>query len=321
MDRVINTAHLPEHERFDFWRDEISKLHLQYDVQRIDRNLPFQAELKGAVLDDVIFGVACLSGVCGHRNAQHVAADSLDHYVLGIPVKQSIVMQDGVEYALSNNEMVLFDGARPLRYRHDHGQGGITLAIPRYLLETRLTHADIKGLRIAPLDHGIGLMLRSFFQTLPRVMESNPDASVRRGLAEQVVSLISLAFQASDEGIDRAKPTLSRQRFQAVKKFIDMHLQEPELNPEYIVSALGISRSYLYDLFRSNDFSFGEYVRVRRLALAAANLGNPIHYAHTITDIAVACGFNNLSHFSRCFSAQYGESPRAYRARMLNRER
>ena len=36
--------------------------------------------------------------------------------------------------------------------------------------------------------------------------------------------------------------------------------------------------------------------------------------ALTIGEIAISTGFYDVSHFYRCFTAQYGASPQAYRA-------
>jgi AraC-like DNA-binding protein len=113
------------------------------------------------------------------------------------------------------------------------------------------------------------------------------------------------------------KHSLSQLRFQAIKDFIGLHLHDAELSPDHLVQALGISRSYLYKLFVQYDFSFQEHIRTRRLAQIAAELRKPCMNKSSITDIALHYGFNNASHFSRCFTQQYGESPRNYRARML----
>jgi AraC-like DNA-binding protein len=317
MDQAISTVHLPEGERFDFWRDETTKQHLRYDIERLDHLLPFHAELRGAVLGELVFSLSCLSGVRGRRTGQHVAADSLDHYVLGIPLHQSWVQQGGREQVLTDNQMILFDGARPLAYEHGDNCGGIILTIPRYCLEARLADADAKGLRVAPLNHGIGSMVKAFFGALPDVLEDRPGMQVRETLAEQLISLIALSFTASDEGRERAGPSLAQLRFKAVQAFIDSHLEDADLSPEHIAAALGISRSYLYKLFELHHFSFQHDIRQRRLGMAAKELRNASRPERSITDIALACGFKNMSHFSRCFASQYGESPRAYRARML----
>ena len=317
MDKVVSTADLPEQDRFDFWREEIGKQHLQYDLDRIEWDTPFQAELQGAVLGEVIFSRSRLSAVRGRRTERHIANDSLDHYVLGLPVEQSIVVQDGIEYALAENEMVLFDGTRPLSYRHGDGRGGIMIAIPRHFLEGRLKNSEIKGPRVAPLDSGVGLMVRSYCQTLPAVVKSCPTADLREALAEQLIALVALAFEATEQSVEEVRPTLGRLRFQAVKDYIDGHSHEPDLSPDRVGKAMGISRSYLYKLFADHDFSFQDYIRGLRLNRAAADLRNPSLSASSITDIAVRAGFSNMSHFSRCFSRRFGEAPRAFRVRRL----
>ena len=94
MDQIIDTAHFPERDRFAFWQEVNSKRHLQYDIERLDPDMPFHAKLQAAILDDILFGMACLSAIRGHRSAQHIAKDSRDHYVLGIPTGQASIMQD-----------------------------------------------------------------------------------------------------------------------------------------------------------------------------------------------------------------------------------
>lgn len=318
MDQIVNVAHLSEQDRFDFWRDEVSKQHLKYDVDRIEWDTPFQAELQAAVLGEVLFSEARLSAIRGERTKQHIASDSMDHYVLAMPIKHSVIRQDSIDYVLGENEMVLFDGTRPLSYQHDDNCGGIMIAIPRHCLESKLKSAEVKGPRVAPLDYGVGLIVRSFCQALPDALKSNPDANIRQGLSEQLISLAALAFQASEQGMNDAQFTLSHLRFQAVKDFIDSHIQDPDLSPNTVVQAMGISRSYLYKLLASNDFSFQQYVRVRRLNRVATDLRNLSLRASSITDIAMGTGFSSMSHFSRCFTSQFAETPRSYRARMQN---
>lgn len=65
-----------------------------------------------------------------------------------------------------------------------------------------------------------------------------------------------------------------------------------------------------------NDYyrtSPGRWLTEQRLLLAKTNL---ITSKRTIQDIAFDCGFNNASHFSRVFKAQYAVSPTHYRNRM-----
>jgi AraC-like DNA-binding protein len=50
-------------------------------------------------------------------------------------------------------------------------------------------------------------------------------------------------------------------------------------------------------------------VRLRRAALSLASR------REKVIDLALDCGFNDISNFNRAFRAEFGVSPRAYRAR------
>jgi AraC-like DNA-binding protein len=56
-------------------------------------------------------------------------------------------------------------------------------------------------------------------------------------------------------------------------------------------------------------------VRKLRLARCAADLRSAASDGTGITDIAFRWGFNDSAHFSKAFRAEFGQSPRDYRAR------
>jgi transcriptional regulator GlxA family with amidase domain len=50
-----------------------------------------------------------------------------------------------------------------------------------------------------------------------------------------------------------------------------------------------------------------------RLQKARVMLGDPRRARLKISDIAFACGFNEVSYFNRCFRRRFGASPTQYR--------
>lgn len=50
-----------------------------------------------------------------------------------------------------------------------------------------------------------------------------------------------------------------------------------------------------------------------RLLKARAMLADPMHDALKISDLAFACGFNEVSYFNRCFRRRFGASPTQFR--------
>jgi len=66
-------------------------------------------------------------------------------------------------------------------------------------------------------------------------------------------------------------------------------------------------------LFESEDESFAEFLRGRRLELASARLRDRRYNHQSIADLAYACGFDTLSTFNRQFRTAFGTVPRAWR--------
>lgn len=315
MDQILSTREVAPGERLAYWREYISRRHIHFDVEPLDPDVPFKAEIRGAVLGGLLFGYSRLVGICGERSRAHVAADALDHYVLGLSAVNSWVQQDGREARVGPEALVLFDGGKPLAYRHDHNQRGITVAIPRHYLADRLADTEVAGARIVSATQGVGRLVRSFCKDLPAVLATGAPADLRGQLAEHFVSLVALAFQPSAEGIERARPSVRQLQFQSAKDIIGRRLGDAAISPSMVAAEMGVSRSYLFKLFAEQQVSFQTYLRSRRLASARTDLVDPRFSRCSISDIAYRNGFNNASHFSRSFTQCYGESPRAYRCR------
>jgi AraC-like DNA-binding protein len=84
--------------------------------------------------------------------------------------------------------------------------------------------------------------------------------------------------------------------------------------PRALAAAFGISVRTLHLRFREAGCSFGEWLLEGRLELCGKALADTRQAGHTISEIAFACGFRDLSHFNRSFRARFGVTPGAWRA-------
>jgi AraC family transcriptional activator of tynA and feaB len=121
--------------------------------------------------------------------------------------------------------------------------------------------------------------------------------------------------------MDRSSPLISR-----LHHYIVENLDGVALSPRAIAAANGISVRQLHRVFSATGTTVSQWVRKLRLARCAAELrGERIHTqsgaqsatpgaAEGITHIAFRWGFNDSAHFSKAFRAEFGQSPRAYRA-------
>ena len=96
-----------------------------------------------------------------------------------------------------------------------------------------------------------------------------------------------------------------------VLRFIDEHRHEA-LAQQAVANSAGLSPAAFSRFFkRATGKTFVAYVNDLRLREACRAL---LETDQSITEIAYAAGFNNLSHFHQQFRQATGKSPREYRA-------
>ena len=96
-----------------------------------------------------------------------------------------------------------------------------------------------------------------------------------------------------------------------LKKVIDENLGNPDLSPEQIANAMGVSRTKLYrDLKRIDGQSLSDYVRNVRLEKAAFLLVNT---ELNVQEIMNEVGFANSSHFTKIFKVKSDMPPTEYK--------
>jgi len=95
------------------------------------------------------------------------------------------------------------------------------------------------------------------------------------------------------------------------RRHIQRNLGSPDLTPDALCRALGISRTRLYQLFEPSGGVL-HYIQKRRLLAAHAALSDPEN-RQRIVDIAEAVSFSSAANFSRAFSHEFGYSPREAR--------
>ena len=96
----------------------------------------------------------------------------------------------------------------------------------------------------------------------------------------------------------------------ALTQWIDEHIDQP-LNIDVVAKKSGYSKWYLQRMFRTvMHQTLGEYIRKRRLQLAAQELRTT---PRPIFDIAMDYGYVSQQTFSRIFRRQFDRTPSDYR--------
>jgi len=93
-------------------------------------------------------------------------------------------------------------------------------------------------------------------------------------------------------------------------KIVEENYEDSDFDAIKFSHEMAVSRTMLYTKLKSiTDQSVNEFIRTIRLKKAAWLLTNS---NKQITDIAFTVGFSNAAYFSKCFTDQFGVSPRKY---------
>ena len=96
-----------------------------------------------------------------------------------------------------------------------------------------------------------------------------------------------------------------------IMKVGNKHLDDPELNVEMLASEVGLSRVHVHRKLKElTNLSTRDFIKNIRLSQAASLLDQ--NKKMTISEVAYAVGYTNLSHFSNSFREKYGMSPKEY---------
>jgi AraC-like DNA-binding protein len=148
------------------------------------------------------------------------------------------------------------------------------------------------------------------YNILPRISRSQHN--------NLLLSIIELLGIPEPERLDRPK---SEKRFDSSMKYVESYLGDQDFNADKLADLVHISRRRLDEIFVEKiGKSIANYIWDRRLERAANILDGQDGVRWSITDIAMANGFSDISHFSRAFKKRYGKSPVAFRRCQIDPE-
>lgn len=225
-----------------------------------------------------------------------------EHYFL--IVQQAgigVVVQQDRHANLTPGDAVLVDTRRPYTLAFDRDFAQICIAIPLHCLEPRRREQVPTGVRIA----NVGPLVSGY---LDLFQDLDATGHTAQALVNNVLELLDV-LAARPETLEHRRDT----RLARVQDYLRRHFPDPALCAERVADANHLSVRLLHKLFAADGRSFGETLRELRLEHGRRRLEAGQRHA-SILDIALECGYENLSCFTRAFRQRYGLTPSEYRA-------
>jgi AraC-like DNA-binding protein len=303
---VWTTRALGEAARFEGWRHALSRSHLEWDLEAAP-NGPFGARVRQKVLDGIRV-VDCHCDPCaGRRRRTEIKRSEGAFFGVLFELRgREIIRQGDTETTLSAGDFVMWDSEREMEFRVLEPLHKLTLLISKPRLRMYLGSAQNYVGRVVS---GSGKAEGIAAEALRRV--ARDFATIEEGDAnvvlDPILSLLSATLMARHPPNDASVG--HNDSFRRFCRHIEMNLGDGSLTPATLAAAHGVSVRYLHLIFAEQGTSFGRVVRQQRLAHCRRELSVP-NRKNTITEIAFRWGFNDMSHFSRSFKAEFGVSPR-----------
>ncbi|WP_145692558.1 helix-turn-helix transcriptional regulator [Rhodococcus rhodochrous] len=213
--------------------------------------------------------------------------------------------QAGATVDVRAGTAVLWDGVRPAECFSAAELVKTTMFIPRALLADAVPHLDSAfGHTIE--DSSSLRLLTDWLNVSMRQSALDPHSACTAG--RMALDLLYSALASSRNETRGSREVLLLQ----IKNFLDRNLADVDLTLDTVARANAVSVRYLHVLFQSTGETAREYLRRRRLERAQHLLvgsGPEV----SVAEVAVRCGFDSPSSFSRAYRARYGMPPREAR--------
>jgi AraC-like DNA-binding protein len=313
----FSTDALPPRDRVRFWCDYFAQQVHSVTPGEIPNADTFRAEAGGQVAG----GFALLDIETGLERARRTHADV---------VKDK---SDAVYIRRFRRPMLwrAGPGSTPFDFEHEAGDFCISSTEWQFDAESKgpasfrvlvIPHAALSPLlaggRLArpfrlPAASPLGSLLSAAIDAasaqVPLLSDELGEAVLRN-----LSGLVALACGASDEGAEQGRQSVRASQLAAVRRYVDLHLAEPNLTPSSVAAALGLSPRQLHRLFEPTGVSFARYVLRQRLLKCRDSVGGATGTGRSIVDIAFGWGFTSMATFYRAFTSEFGGAPAVLRA-------
>lgn len=307
---LLSTDEVPSRERAPVWRDWVWR-HFGGLESDLYGDTEFEGHLAASNAGDVILTRLEANRHRVLRTRQMARTSEAPYLKIVAPWQGSAeVVQCGRAAAVRAGGWALYDTTTDYTVANPERSDHLIVMLPKdQIAAPGLPLGDLVARRIGG-GSGISRValetMRNTYQELPCMSEA-----AARGAGDLIIQLVRLSLmELAGQDTPRTQREALKDR---IRRHVAQHLHDPALSIEAIAQSLRCSKRLLHNAFAGDDDTLTGYILQQRLAACIRDLQEPANTTRSITDIALASGFSNLSHFSRVFREHTGGSPSEFR--------
>jgi AraC-like DNA-binding protein len=297
---------------YDRWLSFLSKQLFTYSLASgTPKDLSFQINARSRQSGG--FTLARFTTVKGRsrlfRESSEIGHDNRDGYVIYIPLQGQLEMTQFSRTQLYDvKAMAMLSVTDRLVHTKMGDNDTLCFLLPRAFVDQRIPRAEDLCVRPVACQNGA---YRLFTDTMLAFVRDAGDMTEKEfaGAARIVGDLALLAISGSLDTMSSSR-SVRTSNLARVKSVIRGRLTNPDLTLNDVARGCGLSLRYVHDLFQEDGRTAREYLTEVRLQQARHMLETASSGSTTVTNVSLACGFVNSSHFSTVFRRAFGVSPR-----------
>jgi len=308
----VSTDGIAPRLRLAVWREALFQTEFNVDIEPIS-DVPFRAQATVRMLPGLRLMSGTSSPATYQRKTKRVVRDEVvlsfgrEVHITALPNRREALIRTGDAFLLPCGDCA------SLRVPHE-GQS-TSVRLPRAALASSVTNLEDAYCRRSPGETPALVLLKRYLALLNDEAAALADPSLQHSAVTHVYDLLAKTLGATRDAAAIADARGVRAaRMTTIKDHIARHLTDACLSVHTVAARHDVSARYVQRLFDESGSTFTEYVMEQRLERARRLLSDPKLCDRTLTAIAFAAGFNDLSHFQRRFRRRYGAAPSDVRA-------
>jgi AraC-like DNA-binding protein len=308
----FSTDDLPARDRLAVWRELVFQSSMGVDVE-LESDLPFRADATICQLP----GLRIMTGRTPPATYQRLNRTiDVDDLTLQFGAAgESLAHLNGRDSEVGSGEAYALPCGDRVAIRVFHEAEFASLRFPRAALAGAV--ANLGGTYCRPVASTTPalLLLKRYIRLLKDDAAALASPGLQHAAVTHVYDLIALTLGATRDAAEEANGRGVRAaRLKAMQDDVIRRLKDQSLSVRSVARRHNVTPRYVQKLFEQSGETFTQFVVAQRLIRANRLLSDPQLSDRTLTSIAFAVGFGDLSYFKRAFRRRFGETPADVRA-------
>lgn len=312
MEMLFSTADVSPRDRFDYWHSIASKNLVKHD-SRPENRATFQAELRTGTLADmglILFENSAMRVEHTDRHAAH--ADDEEVFVCRQMAGSLSLEQDGRDVVLDPGDVALLDPRLPYAGQFSAGSRLLVVKVPRRDVRARIGCVRSGVLHPIRPSADEGALVSAFLGMLPTYAAGLSSAAAEV-IKANTLDLVALGLASSIDRRHGAGSTAQVLVLMNVRAAIEARLADRRLDASTVAAAAGVSVRYANTVLAREGTSIRRLILARRLERCRKALTEVSQAGRSVSELAYAWGFSDMTHFGRSFRCAYGVTPSEFR--------